>query len=238
MSITPQVRGVYVMTRIPAALLMLLLSVGLARADYTFQFANSAGTPATNFTVAQGGTIDILVYLFENDTAGLLHLVGLNDAGVRLNTQTATAANVTATTGNPSFDKVRTTTGATAFIKESVKNVPPVTSPANDQSRILIGTFTFTGLSADSSTMVVTSLPNGAGDNVLGDGTVIDSLITNSSATVTVTALPEPRTLLLTISAATIGVSIWGCHRIIKGPPSKSGLRVSSKVYRFIPDGP
>jgi hypothetical protein len=80
---------------------------------------------------------------------------------------------------------------------------------------ILLGTFTFTGVSA-GSTLTLTAQPHPAPfqNNILGDGTQIDPLIANSSAVITVTAVPEPSTLVLTgLTASVIGFGRWRRRR-------------------------
>ncbi len=194
-----------------ATMTVLLLSGGLAHADYQFQFADSSGNATSNFNVTAGGTVAVQVFLLQDNTgtSNGLNTVGLSAAGVQLNTQTPTTANVTATAANPAFDQSNTTIGANAQIIESVVQNVPVVSPTGDPNRILIGTFTFTGLTP-GSTLAVTALPGTGADNVLGDGTVIDSLIANSSAVITVAAVPEPGTMLLTgMGAAAIGLGVW-----------------------------
>jgi hypothetical protein len=70
----------------------------------------------------------------------------------------------------------------------------PVMASTNS---ILLGTFTFTGVTAGQSTLSTTSLLGSGSDNTLADGTSIDNLISNSSAIIAVNAVPEPSTLLL-----------------------------------------
>jgi PEP-CTERM motif len=171
------------------AITTLLLSGGLAHADYTFQFADSTGT------------------------SNGLHTLGLINAGVQLNTQTPTVANVTSVATNPAFDPPQpgqTGIGANAFLTESAVTNPPVVSPNSDPNRILLGTFTFTGITV-GSTPATTSFPTNSGaDNVLADGTAIDSFIGQSTLAIQVTAVPEPGTILLTgLGASAIAFGAW-----------------------------
>ncbi len=190
-----------------ATVMGLLLTGGGVRADYAFEFATSSGTATNSFTVNAGSSIVVDVYLTQNGTgtSNGLNTLGLLQAGVQLNTQNPNVANVTSTTYNSAFEAGSTTTGSNASITEGQIILPPVTSPTNDPNRILLGQFTFTASSGagGQSTLSVTTLPGSpGGDNILGDGTVIDSLISNSSAVITVNAVPEPSTLLLTGLAA------------------------------------
>jgi hypothetical protein len=154
--------------------------------DYTFQFADA--------TVMQGRTVDVPLYLVESGTDNL-NTIGLRSAGVQLTIGTPSITTVSATTPNPAFDKTKVTTGTTPSVRESIKKVPPVTAPGD--SRILIGDFTFRGLTIGSAPIAM-SIPGGKADNVLANGTIIDSLITHQAATLTVTAVPEPSAFLLT----------------------------------------
>src|SRR5262245_12864441 len=61
----------------------LLVTTGAARADYTFIFTDSSGTVSGNFTVAQGATIDIRVYLSQSGADTGLSSSGLVNAGVK-----------------------------------------------------------------------------------------------------------------------------------------------------------
>jgi hypothetical protein len=90
-----------------------------------------------------------------------------------------------------------TSNGGTTSANLTVHNSSPVfTGSGADANRILLGTFTFTGLS-NGTGVVVTTLPDPSGaNNVDGMGNVLDSMISNSSTTITV--VPEPGTLLLT----------------------------------------
>jgi hypothetical protein len=200
---------------IPAVLLLVLLAAGSAQADYQFTFADSSGTFTNNFTLS-GPTIDIRVYLTQtttgSDTTGLIN-IGLNQAGIQLNTSDATVATVTKVTPNDTnnsgtFDKVNTTsgTGAHAFLTEGYTNTSTglkanVSAPTSylatavsGNNSVYLGTFTFTGLSA-GTTATISAVPSGGDLNVLADSTVIDGLITNSTATISV--VPEPGTFVL-----------------------------------------
>jgi hypothetical protein len=104
------------------------------------------------------------------------------------------------------------TSTATATVRSfnSSGGVTASTSGA-DANRILLGTFSFSGL-AVGSTAVLTADPGTGNDNVLADGTALDLLIANSNAAVTVTAVPEPGTLALTGLFAA-GLAVAGYRR-------------------------
>lgn len=175
----------------------LLLPGSAARADYAFQF-DLNGTPQNAFTVGVGQTVNVQVYLVQDNagTSNGLSSQGLSSAGVQLNTANPAITTVTAVTGNSGFDLQNNTPGASAKVSESILLNNPVFPATGDPNRILIGTFTFTGLTA-GSTVTVSALPGSGGDNTLGDGTNIDSFISTSSAAITVQAVPEPGAMIL-----------------------------------------
>jgi len=181
-----------------AASAALLLSSDLARADYAFEFDNGS-TPQNSFAVNVGQTITISIYLTQDGggTSNALNTLGLSSAGVQLNTTTPSVANVTAVAGNSAFDGIHYTTGANATLNETVIVNSPVVSPSNDPNRIYLGSFTFTGYSAGTTTSISAVTPGGA-SNVLGDYTTsIDNLIAGSSVAISVNAVPEPSSLIL-----------------------------------------
>jgi hypothetical protein len=191
-----------------------LLAVGgAARADYTFEFANSSGTPQSSFSVGVGQTIAIQVYVEETGTTTTLNSLGLFSGGVQLNTTNSAVANVTAVTPNAAFTGGSSSgTGSNAYVSVFAAGTAPnsVTAPSGSNA-ILLGTFTFTGETA-GQTLAVTALPGLGPDNVLGDGaTSIDSNLLNNatSAVITVTAVPEPGTLTLCGLGAVVFGGAW-----------------------------
>jgi hypothetical protein len=192
---------------------------GSVRADYTYQFANaSSGSAQTNFTVGVGQTVDIRVYVLETGGTTTLHDEGLYSGGVELDTQTPSAANVTAVTPNAAFTGGSNTgTGSNAFVNVFSAGTAPnsVTASNTDPTRILLGTFTFTGMSA-GQTLTVTALPGLNPDNVLGDGTTsIDSNLANNAVSAFITvAVPEPGALMLTgLAASGLALGAWRRRR-------------------------
>jgi hypothetical protein len=188
--------------RILALLAVVALAVtsAPARADYTYQFTNSSGVTQNAFNVNVGQSVTVRVYILE--TGGTtLTTSGLSAAGVQLNTTNPSIANVTATTANAAFTGgSSTTTGANASISEFSSTLNPgvVAGTGADANRILVGTFTFTGVSA-GQTVTVSALPGLNPDNVLGDGTTsIDAALLNNTATAVITvAVPEPGSTIL-----------------------------------------
>jgi len=194
-----------------AALLTATMSASLAHADYAFVFTDTSGNAMSTFSVNAGQSITIDVYLAQTGSSTGLTNQGLNSAGVQLNTQTPSVATVTGVTANAAFDQSSTTTGASASVTEHQTFSPAVTAPTSGPTAgmILVGAFTFTGQSA-GSTATVTAIPStGTGVNVLGDGTVIDGMIANATAVITVTAVPEPGSMLLVgLAVSSFGVGV------------------------------
>ncbi|HJZ94743.1 MAG TPA: hypothetical protein VKE40_28010 [Gemmataceae bacterium] len=184
--------------------LIWVLAGGRAEAGYQFQFTNSAGVATNAFVIDQGSTIDIRVYLVQTSPDTGLSGSGLDAAGTRL-TFNQTIANVASTgaiTANPAFDFATksTGTGSASLNLTQDSGSAPVTAPTSgaDANRILIGTFTFTGVNAGTTTVLTSDPHLLSDDNVLHNGSVLDSMIANSSAAITVNAIPEPGTLVLT----------------------------------------
>jgi hypothetical protein len=189
------------------AVVGLLLVNGSARADYQFTFANSSGVAETNFNVAVGQTVSIQVYLTQTgSTTTLSNGPGLTAGGVQLTGFNTAFTNVTGITANDS-----TTSSSTAFDADNTyTNIPNAklvvakdnssVGLTNSAGSILLGTFTFTGISAGTTSTVTANPFPGENINLLAGSppTSIDSLISNSSAVITVTAVPEPGTLVLT----------------------------------------
>jgi hypothetical protein len=197
-------------------LLTLLTLGGRAQADYQFQFVDTgSNTVSSTFSVNQGSTINIAVYLVETKTTTLTD-TGMKANGVQL-TYDQTIANVTGVNGNSDFDHTSNSIGTGSALVNSFGNTKngPIT-PTNKTASpitggILVGTFTFTGVSP-GSTITVTADPHASptSDNVLADGTVIDALIANSNAQITVTAVPEPGSLALCgLAIAGMAAGAW-----------------------------
>ena len=209
-----------------AVLSVLLFTAGSTSADFSFQFTDQNGNtvPSNAFTVAQGSSVNVNLYLTQSNGETRLTSPGMQSAGVAL-TYNNSIANTTSVTGNAAFD-VQTTSGVgtgKASINDSAVVNPPVTAPTSgaNANRILLGQFTFQGASV-GTTSLVTSTPHAGSkppiaDNVLADSptfTSIDSLIANASATITVTAVPEPGSMILcSLAASACALAAWRRRR-------------------------
>ena len=205
-----------------AVLSTLLLVAGPASADFSFQFTDQNGNtvPSNAFTVAQGSSVNVNLYLTQSNGETRLSSPGMISAGVALS-YNKSIANTTAVTGNSSFDQQSPSGVGTskAAINESIVSNPAVTAPTTgaNANRIFLGQFTFQGVTP-GTTSLQTSTPHAGSmppiaDNVLNDSptfTSIDSLIANASATITVTAVPEPGSMILcTIAASACAFAAW-----------------------------
>jgi hypothetical protein len=189
------------------ALLGALLLGGSARADFQYQFTDSSGTASSAFTVNAGSTVDIRVYLLQTGSSTNLSANGLVDGGVSLSfsaTAPFTVASTSNITPNSAFggpnNTSLTTSGGTTTATVQVHNNSPILAPTGgaDANRILLGTFTFTGLTAGTA-VTLTALPDpSTQNNIDGLNNVLDSMVHNSQAAITVNAVPEPSTLVLT----------------------------------------
>jgi hypothetical protein len=207
-----------------AVVSLALATGGNARAGYTFLFTDSSGVAQSAFSVNQGSTIDIRVYLMQTGSDTGLSASGLSQGGIQLNYNGSIAgvANGSAVTANPAFTDTPTVsvTANSASLNVATLNGSGVMAPTSgaDANRILLGTFTFTGVSAGTTTALTADPhPNPLiGDNVLANGTVLDSVIANSSVAISV--VPEPGTLVLTGLLAT-GI-VGGAVRRLRRTPA------------------
>jgi hypothetical protein len=198
-----------------------------ARADFIFEFGQGGVISSTNsFTVNQGSTISIQVFLAQTNgpttNSSNLSLNGLQQGGESLSYTNApfNIASVSNITPNSAFSgpnntQLSSTTGtATATLQVNGRTpVFPAYTDSNGNSAVLLGSFTFTGASAGSG-LVATSFPDpSSANNVDGAANDLDSLIQQSSAVITVTAVPEPSAFLLAGVLAT-GIAGIALRRI------------------------
>jgi hypothetical protein len=205
------------------ALFGCLLAAGPSRADLVFQFADSTGTAGSAFTVNQGGTVDVRVYLAQTGGTTNLSSNGLVDGGVALQfsssapftVASASAISPSSAFGGSNNTNVSTSSGTTTATLQ-VHDSSGVFAPTSgaDANRILLGTFTFSGLTPGSA-VAVTAFPDPkSANNVDGQQNNLDSLIHQSSAAITVVAVPEPGTVALCgLGAAALGVGAWRRRR-------------------------
>ena len=221
---------------VAVAAVMLTLVGGPVKAGYEYSF------DASSYTVGVGQTVNVNVYLTQTGSTTGLSSVGLQSGGVQLNYNTTFVSNSTSqitpnntsftgstpTGFNPLFNYTLSGNGSnglasgSSILEVSQGSGSPVLAGSgspNTSNSVLLGTFQFTGVSVGQSLVVSTNSFSGLDVNVLGDGTVIDSMIQNSSAFINVVAVPEPGTLVLTGLLA-MGGLVGGCARRIRQKPA------------------
>ena len=192
------------MSRILTFFIVLLFMSSQAQADIVYQF------DATNYSVAPGATVDVEVFIVQtgnttNDPVDL-STDGLESAAVRVffdgnpPTDRAEVLSTGNITFNPQFDdstlqESDVMPGISAGLADSINFVAnPVTG-----TNILVGTFTFTaGLVPGEVTNLRATDFGDFDDTIAGDAnlTALDDIIVDGVATITVTAIPEPGSMI------------------------------------------
>ena len=192
------------MSRILTFFIVLLFMSSQAQADIVYQF------DATNYSVAPGATVDVEVFIVQtgnttNDPVDL-STDGLESAAVRVffdgnpPTDRAEVLSTGNITFNPQFgdsalQESDVIPGISAGLADSIDFVAnPVTG-----TNILVGTFTFTaGLVPGEVTNLRATDFGVLDDTMAGDAnfTSLDDIIVDGVATITVTAIPEPGSMI------------------------------------------
>lgn len=192
------------MSRILTFFIVLLFMSSQAQADIVYQF------DATNYSVAPGATVDVEVFIVQtgnttNDPVDL-STDGLESAAVRVffdgnpPTDRAEVLSTGNITFNPQFgdsalQESDVMPGISAGLADSIDFVAnPVTG-----TNILVGTFTFTaGLVPGEVTNLRATDFGVLDDTIAGDAnfTSLDDIIVDGVATITVTAIPEPGSMI------------------------------------------
>ena len=192
------------MSRILTFFIVLLFMSSQAQADIVYQF------DATNYSVAPGATVDVEVFIVQtgnttNDPVDL-STDGLESAAVRVffdgnpPTDRAEVLSTGNITFNPQFDDIAleqsdVMPGISAGLADSINfTANPVTG-----TNILVGTFTFTaGLVPGEVTNLRATDFGDFDDTIAGDAnfTALDDIIVDGVATITVTAIPEPGSMI------------------------------------------
>ncbi len=207
------------------------LTAGSARAQIAYEFANSAGVPQSSFLInGIGGTVQIQVYLHETTSGApeLNSLGGLGTSAVRLTYNSPSG--IAAVQGIPDVVgaippwSFSTTNGSGDFSSSAVLNVASFSGVLPDSNgRILLGTFTFHGVSA--GTVNLTAVDPNPGTNTdtthFSGGIGIDSIISGGTATLVVSPVPEP---VLSTVAASAALALAGLYRRIKRRPTPTRL--------------
>ena len=201
------------MSRILTFFIVLLFMSSQAQADIVYQF------DATNYSVAPGATVDVEVFIVQtgnttNDPVDL-STDGLESAAVRVffdgnpPTDRAEVLSTGNITFNPQFDDIAleqsdVMPGISAGLADSIFVSNPVTG-----TNILVGTFTFTaGLVPGEVTNLRATDFGDFDDTIAGDAnlTPLDDIIVDGVATITVTAIPEPGSMIFAGIGLVIGL--------------------------------
>ena len=202
------------MSRILTFFIVLLFMSSQAQADIVYQF------DATNYSVAPGATVDVEVFIVQtgnttNDPVDL-STDGLESAAVRVffdgnpPTDRAEVLSTGNITFNPQFgdsalQESDVMPGISAGLADSIDFVAnPVTG-----TNILVGTFTFTaGLVPGEVTNLRATDFGDFDDTIAGDAnfTPLDDIIVDGVATITVTAIPEPGSMIFAGIGLVIGL--------------------------------
>jgi hypothetical protein len=200
------------MNRFVLAIVALCFFSSVCNGGFFLSF--SADGSVTNYNVAVGGVVDIPVYLRETVTNNLATR-GMEFIGVRVNFSNGSgdATLVQAPVINPLFSDFKIEQSSPTF--SIVSGGVPLGATIPKNSPLLLGTFRFQGNLLNNITTIRLADPDrfGAGfngDNLLaGPGEELDTSI-NFSETVTITAVPEPSTLILVgVAATSMGAVAW-----------------------------
>ncbi|TWU58483.1 hypothetical protein Poly51_12610 [Rubripirellula tenax] len=185
----------------------------VAQADLVLSF----GSVEENVAVGQTFSVDIIAT--QTDNGNLIPggdirsgQDGLFFAGMRLVSSRPTVASSMLVTVGPSFsDSIITPSTETELFIESalVNNFIPAFALNTDPTSLILGTYSFTGLSS-GSTMLTLVDPNPFDDWVFGnDAGENDAAVFAGagSLTINVSAVPEPSSFVLVSCVA--GLAIW-----------------------------
>ena len=198
------------MLRLILTFVLIAIPAAHSNAGFVYSFGQS------NYNVAANGTVDVEIYLLQSNPVGDpvdLSVDGLQSGGVNVffdnmpPSQPAFVNSLADIVPNPQFDdtlfgeELFLTSGSSAGFVDGV-NTTPLTG-----NSIFLGTISFTagGVVGEVTHLLATDL-RAQDDIIAGDAffTPLDSLVGNGSATITVTAVPEPSSALLLVLGATL----------------------------------
>ncbi len=193
--------------------LVWLVLAEVSRADFVYSYAFDRA----NYTADPGGTVEVRVFLQEVVTGGdrsRLANDGLVSAGVRVRFDVAPLPSRPAGVANLAdilpnlvafddpFGPVKGLgLGSYAEFTETVGLTSPAihaTSIAPDTFRVFLGSFRFTvgSVPGEVTTIRALDVPT-TNDTITGTGFELDPLIRVGEATIGMTAVPEPRSVIL-----------------------------------------
>ena len=211
---------------------VLLVFAPPAYADFVLSFTPDGG--AADFVLNEGSFIEIPVYIVEFDTAQLAN-EGLFSQGVQINYSAGPQyPTVTSAVWNPAFDlgepfnySYTDNASGAAGLEAAIGFTSDPVLPSGTPASILLGHFTFSGGSDGTSTVLTTSSPDPSRDMFLsGTGDVLDDDVfaTTPSATLSVSAVPEPSSAAMLIAGC---VASYACRsrlrKSVGGQPQQLG---------------
>jgi hypothetical protein len=190
---------------------------GAAKADYSLQFDNSVGVPTNAFTInGVGNSVTVQLYLVKTNTgsSNTLTTVGLSEGGVALNFAAANFSVGMPVANSAQFPYFSTNVGPGTTSVSDATGTPVIAPTVGiNASRILLGTFTFTATTGTGGT-ITTSFPGAGANDVNGSGQTLDSLVSQSSASILVITVPEPGSMILSgLAGSLIAVGAWRKRR-------------------------
>ena len=206
------------MLRLSPIVLPFFLIASEGRADYIFTFDR------TNYEVAPGETVDVEVSLTQiTPVPSDISLDGITDVGVRVffndspPLDPARVFSIDDIIINPLFDNNDALVGNQKDLDSGVSagflGAIDFGSPALTGDSIVLGSFRFTaGNSVGEVTNLLVTDFSSADETFANDPTisVLDSFISSSTATITVSAVPEPGSITLIVMASVLTVMIRG----------------------------
>lgn len=194
-----------------AAFLLFVTTTSNASAGLVLQLSTDGLNGLSNSVDVQVGLPQrIEVYLTDTDPGGVLETVGLFSFALSADTPTTNFGRISSATINPVFDFETLSSFSDSTIRWESSNL---SNPISTGQSILLGDFTFEATNIGSTQFTLADRLPGTGTTVGGwldgNGLELDQQIFGAGATQTfsaavnsVTAVPEPSSMILMAGAA------------------------------------